>query len=260
MRNIALFFRDKFIKKAEEIKIESDARQSFVNKSKAITCSHCGAQNFISGNSDCAYCGSALIYIEDDIVLPSAAASHAQNATELSGSHIPNTYALSTGFYIAGIDIPVGKCDVTAISGSGYLSSSDDSISEFFGFEKGDVKSFKGLKLPKDILLNISGELTIKLTYKSIEGGFSGRTYKMSSAIHLSTGNYEAGEDFEAGTYNIVAVSGSGYLSSDNSDVSDYVGLEEDDIREIKHVYFPEGSDLSLEGDLSVKLIPANKN
>lgn len=254
---VALFFKGKFKKKAEES--ENHAEQSVVNKLRVIICSGCGAENLINNNSVCEYCGSALIYIEDDRTLPSAVASQAQNATEHYGDlfHIPNTYTLTTGFYTVGLDIPVGKCDVIAISGFGNLYSSDCRINEVFGIEEEDVSSFNGLKLPKDIVLIVSGELRIKIVYKSIDAGSSGRIYDMSSAINLSTGNYEAGEDFNVGTYNIVAVSGSGNLFASEGDVNEILGFEDEDVQEIKNVYLPKGSELSLVGGLSVKLIPA---
>lgn len=238
---------------------KNHAEYSVINKARVIVCSGCGAENLINDNSVCEYCESALIYIEVEKILPSAVASHTQNATEHYGDlyHIPNTYTLTIGFYTVGIDIPVGKCNVIAISGFGNLYSSDFRINEVFGIEEEYVSSFNGLKLPKDITLTVSGELTIEIVYKSIDAGSSGRIYDMSSAINLSTGNYEAGEDFNVGTYNIVAVSGSGNLFSSEGDVNEILGFEDEAIQEIKNVYLPKGSELSLVGGLSVKLIPA---
>lgn len=259
MRNarVAPFFRGKFKEKAEGYK--NHAEYSVVNKPRVIVCSGCGARNLINNNSVCEYCESALIYIEDDKILPSALASHTQNAAEHYGNlyHTPNAYTLTTGFYTVGLDIPVGKCDVIAISGFGNLYSSDYIINEVFGIEEEYVSSFNGLKLSEDITLIVSGELTIKIVYKLVDGDFSGRIYDMSSAINLSTGNFEAGEDFEVGTYNIVAVSGSGNLYSSEGDVNEILGFEDDVVQEIKNVYLPKGSELSLVGGLSVKLIPA---
>ncbi len=245
--------KEKHKKKAEEC--QDHTEQISVTQQRVIECSSCGAKKLIISNSgcECEYCRSPLVNNEEDKAIPSVSAANAQN---VDLSNTANTYTLSTGFYTAGIDIPVGKCNVTAISGCGNLYSSDDGINESFGIEKGFVSSFKGLKLPKDIPLIVYGHLTIKIVYRSVDDGFSGRTYDTSSAIDLSTGNYEVGIDFKAGTYNIVAVSGMGNLYSDDGDVNEVFGIEDSYVREIKNVYLPEAAELSIEGCLSVKLIP----
>ncbi len=227
-------------------------------ESKVVVCSSCGAKNLIFSNAECEYCGSPLVYIADGKTVPSAAAAITQNTEKQNSdlSHIANEYILTTGFYTVGVDIPVGTCNVTAVSGSGNLYSSNDGINEVFGIERGDVSSFKGLKLPKNVSLSISGRLTIKIVYKLIQDGFSGRTYDMSGAIDISTGNYVAGTDFDASIYNIVAVSGTGNLSTGDIEVNEIFGLDDEDVHEIKNVYLPKGAELSLEGNLSVKLIP----
>ncbi|MNF12791.1 hypothetical protein D3C80_2144060 [compost metagenome] len=56
-----------------------------------------------------------------------------------------------------------------------------------------------------------------------------------------------------------MAVSGSANLYTEESDVNEIVGLEEGDIREIKHVAFPDGDELTVGGGLTVKLIPARE-
>lgn len=238
---------------------QNHTKQSSVTESSVVVCSSCGAKNIIFSNSECEYCGSPIVYITDGKILPSTATDINQNTTKQNSdlSHIEKTYTLTTGFYTAGIDIPIGTCNVTAISGSGNLNSSDYEINEVFGMEHGDVSSFKGLKLPKDVSLSILGKLTIKIVYKLILDDFSGRTYDISCATDISTGNYVAGSDFKAGIYNIVAVSGTGNLTTGDCEVNEVFGLDEEDVHEIKNVYLPKGAELSLEGDLSVKLIPA---
>ncbi|MDF2510648.1 MAG: hypothetical protein K0S04_514 [Herbinix sp.] len=239
---------------------QNHTERSSVTEPRVIECSSCGAKNLIISNSvdKCEYCGSPLIYIEDAKTVPSAATAKTENAMKKNSesSNPANAYTLTTGFYTAGIDIPVGTCNVTAISGSGNLHSSDHGINEVFGIERGYVSSFKGLKLRKDVSLIIRDALTIKIVYKSVDSGFSGRTYDMSGEIDISTGNYIVGTDFEVGTYNIVAVSGSGNLHSSDAYVNEVVGLEDGDVNEIKNVYLSEGSKLTLRDGLSIKLVP----
>lgn len=251
------FGRGKNKEKKEEF--EDQVEQSSDTESKAVECSECGAKNFITGNTDCEYCGSPLIFITDGETMPAAVIAANQNTVKKDSnlSQIADTYTVTTGYYTVGIDIPEGTCNITAVSGSGNLYSTDGGINEVFGLDPEDVSSFKGLKLQKDDILSISGKLTIKIVYKLIQEGFTGRTYDISGAIDISAGNYNAGSDFKAGVYNIVAVSGSGNLSTGDYEVNEVFGLDEEDVHEINNVYLPKGAELSLEGDMSVRLIPA---
>ena len=137
-------------------------------------------------------------------------------------SAVAKEYTLTAGHYKAGVDIPSGRCDVEAVSGTGNLSSSNllsGGINAMFGIDNGSglyTSTFKGLSLPYGTTLNLNNRLTIKLTFTSIGSTYSGRNYDESAAVALSDGNYEAGTDFASGTYKIVAVSGQGNLSSSN--------------------------------------------
>lgn len=219
-----------------------------------IVCNNCGANNLISSNSACEYCGSPLSYKAASSEAAKAS-NTAKQASDLSDKE--NEYILVTGHYTAGIDIPVGTCNVSAVFGSGNLTSTDYGINEVFGTERGDVSSFKGLKLPSDVSLEVSGSLKVKLVYKSIDAGFSGRTYDMSGAKEISAGNYIAGKDFKTGFYNLVIVSGVGNISTEDCEVNEVMGFDEDEVREIKNACFEKGAELSLSGNLIVKLIPA---
>lgn len=187
-------------------------------------------------------------------------------------SNIETVYELGTGHYVAGIDIPVGKCDVTALEGGGNLSSSNiftGGVNEIFGIDDGSglyTDAFHGLKLPEGAVLNISGDLKIQLEFASIESGFSGRTYDETHAITLGAGHYEANTDFDAGVYKIVAVSGGGNLSSSNifnGGVNEIFGIDDGSglyTSEIWNVDLTEGTELSISGDLVVNLILAVEN
>jgi ribosomal protein S27E len=233
--------------------------QPLAYESIVVTCSGCGAKNIINSTAECEYCGSPLAYVTDGRIPVPAAVVTTQNTMEPNKEweHIEKEYLLSTGFYTAGIDIPEGVCNVTAISGSGNITSSDFGINEIFGFDRDEVSSYKGLKLQKGVTLSVARKVTIKLVYKQIHNSCTGRTYNMSGSIELSTGNYTAGKDFKAGMYNIAAVSGTGNLSTGDYEVIEVFGLDEEDIAEIKNVSINQGVELSLEGKLTVRLIPA---
>lgn len=88
-----------------------------------------------------------------------------------------------------------------------------------------------------------------------------------SSEILLSNGNYIAGDDFPAGTYDVVAVSGRGNVISDNfldGGINAMIGAINDEFseyysREYKNIKFEFGTKLQIIGaigEFSIKLVP----
>lgn len=86
----------------------------------------------------------------------------------------------------------------------------------------------------------------------------------------LGNGNFISGEDFEPGTYDIIAVSGGGNVSSSNmysgginaimgSDAkikeSESIGMKDFYTKEYKNIKLPKGTSLKLDG-VQVKLVP----
>ncbi|MDF2589667.1 MAG: hypothetical protein K0S41_3508, partial [Anaerocolumna sp.] len=219
---MGLFFgRGKNEQKKEEY--QDYTEDDSVSEPRVMVCPACGAKNIVTSNSECEYCGSSLECDVDDI-------NTAQQNLDLSD--VSTTYTLTAGYYIVGVDIPVGVCNVIAISGSGNVFSYDHKINEVFGVDPEDVSSFEGLKLEKRITLRVSGNLNIKLEYKSIDEGFVGRIYDMSNIIQISAGNYIVGTDFDEGIYSIVAVSGSDNLYTGCAELNEIVGLEDGDVPE----------------------------
>lgn len=184
-------------------------------------------------------------------------------------SNVEKEFTLTAGIYTAGIDIPSGKFNVTAVSGDGKLISSNSNsggISEMFGIDDGQglyTSSFNGLKLSKDENLYLSGDLKIKLVYTSIDSDFSGRTYDESKAVTLSDGNYEAGVDFTAGVYKIVAVYGKGCLLSPNmfnGGLNEVFGVDDGSgfyNGQFVNANLGNGVTLNISGGLEIKMIPA---
>jgi hypothetical protein len=183
-------------------------------------------------------------------------------------SDVAAEYELSAGNYTAGIDIPAGKSNVVAVSGTGNLSSSNmfsGGINEMFGVDDGNgfyTESFNGLKLSEGDVLTVSGRLTIKMEYTDIQSNVVERIYGEENKITLTDGNYEAGVDFPEGTYNIAAVSGAGNLSSSNmfeGGVNEMFGIDDEMgfyTEETKHIPFPAGTALEISGGLTVDLVP----
>lgn len=79
-------------------------------------------------------------------------------------------------------------------------------------------------------------------------------------SVELSNGNYVAGEDFDAGTYDLIAVSGGGNVSSSNmysGGLNAIMGTANDGFyeKEYKNIKLPAGTTLKISG-VTIKLVP----
>lgn len=179
---------------------------------------------------------------------------------------------LTAGFYTAGTDIPVGSYDLTLVSGQGNVYSGPDAgINEIFGTDKdlGCVSSYNGVKLEQGDVLSISGNVKITAASKAAEvKEMKARTEDTDNVVTLTPGNYTAGTDFPAGTYDITATDGRGNVISDDpegftNDVNEIMtptpddsGLEE--ISEFQNAPFPENTTLEVR-DVTVNLTPVSE-
>lgn len=76
----------------------------------------------------------------------------------------------------------------------------------------------------------------------------------------LSNGNFLSGTDFDAGTYDLIAVSGGGNVSSSNvytGGINAIMGVANDGFYELeyKNIKLPTGTTLSIDG-VTIKLVP----
>ena len=86
-------------------------------------------------------------------------------------SAVETEYTLGAGYYTAGIDLPVGKCNLTAVSGNGNINSSNllkGGVNEMFGVDDGNdlyESSFNGLKMKENVVFHISGDVVVQVSY-----------------------------------------------------------------------------------------------
>lgn len=78
----------------------------------------------------------------------------------------------------------------------------------------------------------------------------------------FSSGNYVAGEDFDEGTYDIIAVKGHGNVSSDNmfsGGLNAIMGVSGGSFyeKEYKNIKLPKGTTLTVSG-VTIKIVPKN--
>ena len=179
-----------------------------------------------------------------------------------------------SGTYPAGIDFPAGKYDIVAVSGGGNVSSSnafDGGINAVMGTEdKNELmdmyeQEYSNIDLPDGTTLSISG-VTVRLTCDAASGApLTPRNQVITETVDLGNGNFVAGEDFPAGVYNIVAVSGAGNVSSDNmfnGGLNAMMGTEEENQimdmyeQEYKNIDLPDGTTLTISG-VQIQLVPS---
>lgn len=179
----------------------------------------------------------------------------------------PYQTELSAGHYTSGIDFPVGIYTITAVSGSGNVSSSNmfsGGLNETMSSEPNEmyIDVFKNAKLENGVVLSVGGDLIIDISSNEANiSDLQSRTNELTETVELSSGNYIAGTDFPAGLYNIVAINGSGNVNSDNmfdGGLNEVMASSAKDmyINEFKNAELSEGTTLSISG-VTIQLIPS---
>lgn len=179
----------------------------------------------------------------------------------------PYSAAFTAGRYTAGIDFPAGTYDLTAISGTGNVSSSNlysGGLNEIMGISDNDlyVPSFNGAVLEDGVVLKIGGSLQLQLDCPEAEtGSMKARENTATQEYTFSSGNYTCGTDFEPGEYVVTAIEGSGNVSSDNlltGGINEVMGVEATDlyITNYKNVCLEDGCVLKVSG-VTITLTPS---
>ena len=175
---------------------------------------------------------------------------------------------LSAGHYVVGVDIPAGIYDVTAVKGTGNVSSSnmfDGGINQVMGTQNDglSVKEFKNLKLDqKDVSITVNGTAVIKLSSQAAQTkNLKPKENPAQKEYTFSSGNYIVGKDIERGIYDIIAVKGNGNISSDNmfeGGINEVFGTNQDGfyVKEFKNAYFNDDVQLTVSG-VTIKLVPS---
>lgn len=175
---------------------------------------------------------------------------------------------LSAGHYVVGVDIPAGIYDVTAVKGTGNVSSSnmfDGGINQVMGTQDDglSVKEFKNLKLDqKDVSITVNGTAVIKLSSQAAQTkNLKPKENPAQKEYTFSSGNYIVGKDIERGIYDIIAVKGNGNISSDNmfeGGINEVFGTNQDGfyVKEFKNAYFNDDVQLTVSG-VTIKLVPS---
>lgn len=155
---------------------------------------------------------------------------------------------ISSKVFIGVICFFIGGGIVLEASPESSATTTDDSKATIARLEQ-ENKELKDLLASKEIA-NFSKEDKVK---DEVEAPVS------SEEIELSNGNYVAGENFDAGTYDVVAVKGSGNVISSNmfsGGINAMMGVGDSEFyaKEYKNIKLPNKTTLKIDG-VTVKLI-----
>ena len=223
----------------------------------------------------------------DDSISPSALPPETEDVVEEGF-----TTTLTAGHYTVGIDIPVGTYSFFSKAGSGNLYSSDSSINEIFtaedsvadktykeyGLENFGTEEINNIYLSDGIIVTVTGTQQISAGCDDgLTSAMVSRNQDGLEGIELGYGLYAAGDDFPAGTYNVVWLEGNGNIQTDpfdmdtgineimgdistetNSEVSKTINDLNEllYIKEFKNLFFAENDILRI-NDIKVKLVPS---
>jgi len=167
---------------------------------------------------------------------------------------------LASGFYTVGIDFPAGTYTLTAVKDGGNVSTNDGSLNIIMGTKKDDMyqKEYKNAEFSDGTILSLAG-VTVKIASKNdVNTALKKRTNTATKSYTLSAGNYKAGEDVEAGTYDLTAVKGGGNVSTDSGSLNTIMGTKSDSMyqKQYKNVELKDAVKLSITG-VTVKLVPS---
>ncbi len=176
---------------------------------------------------------------------------------------------LTAGLYTAGKDIPAGTYNITATSGSGNVNSSNlynGGLNEVMGTPADEYtqETFNGAQLEDGVVLSVGGTVSLHIVSENaLVSSVVPRSAADTTPIDLQAGNYVAGTDFPAGTYNVIATGGSGNVNSSNlydGGINEVFNTENDgfSIQKFSNVQLPENTTLSVSGT-SIQLVPAGE-
>ena len=180
----------------------------------------------------------------------------------LSSGNYEDKHFLTAGTYKAGADIPVGKADLTAISGAGNFCVKNKEVKDWttgnlIGATSGFQPSkFRNLVLNKDDILEINGSVKVMLSPPV--------PIEETKEESLVPGTYRFGVDVPPGKYNLEVVSGDGNVVLVESGKDNYTFFQEMALSDPlkadawKNVDCTDAHELWINGSLQVKLNPSD--
>ena len=126
-------------------------------------------------------------------------------------------------------------------------------------------ETYNNVSLDDDVVLSLGGDVVLHIV--SDNASLSTMQARVipddAQTIDLASGNYTSGTDFPAGTYNVVATSGTGNVSSDNlfdGGINEVMGTDGSayTVESFNNVVLDEGVILTV-ANVSIQLVPAGE-
>lgn len=163
-------------------------------------------------------CGST----GDDTSASSAPSSSAPSDDSAASQSID--FRLTSGHHTAGVDFPAGTYDLTAVQWCGRVSSSNGAVDLPMGTadyntdgQNTYTQNVTDVQLSSGTVLSLSGGVVLRLSCDDPDDTpLQPRNQEITEDITLGAGNYTAGVDFPAGTYDLTATDGVGNVESSN--------------------------------------------
>lgn len=157
--------------------------------------------------------------------------SSEDNNVETEPSRTSFSDTLTAGHYTVGVDIPSGTYKFFAKSGLGNLMSQSLAVNEILdsGTTAGNIISsattdeLSNILLLDGDILTITGTLEVSAGCDNA-GELTPRDQSLNE-VELEYGIYTAGDDFPAGTYDLVWIEGTGNVQTDPYDIN--LGINE---------------------------------
>lgn len=169
------------------------------------------------------------------------------------------TATLLPGYYEVGTDIPAGTYDFEIASGRGNVVDIDDGINLIMGNSSEEMyqKGYKNAKLTEGSTLMLS-QCSIKISSQNASTNLKKRDNSSAQAFNItSSGNYEAGKDFQPGYYDIELASGSGNVICPENELNAVMSKDSSfGVTVYKNVKFENGYTLDVEGP-KLRLTPS---
>lgn len=183
---------------------------------------------------------------------PAATSSATTAPVDTTPATINVDKTLGSGFYTVGTDIPSGTYSFKATSGGGNVMTEDGSINEIMGVSSkgsGYQPTFSNANLTDGAVLEIAG-VTLEVTCGSASGvPLQPRSQSITGTKQFSAGNYTAGKDFPAGTYDLKALSGGGNVTTADGKLNAIMGTDDDTYEKTySNVELDDGAVLQISG------------
>lgn len=190
---------------------------------------------------------------------------------ELPANGTSVEYPLSSGKYVAGVHIPAGNYVAKVQDDFDVVQVWDYTNGIYlYEYEGKDVDNYlDDLRIYPGAVVTVSSETTVMFASENAQtDDMEGTPNPLTVSYQIEGGEVRtAGEDFEAGVYDLVVAGAYGQVEICVMDEEGYeleeiclfMGTEGSDGTTYKNMVFPEGAQISCDEEIDVELTPSEK-